>query len=252
MSKLSLGSEAFLTNLKTYLIASGKKEKEINETVEELRDHLHEAEKDGKDVSHITGQSPKKYMKELSGEMDVDVKSVFNIGALVIAGGLSFIVMGDAIRGDLSYSLLQIIGYPIIALAYLLGVAVTLKYLSARTLSKKKEFFVFLPVGMVPGVLFLALIFLNQVVVTPTFVFPEWARVVVFLLAMGLLIFMSIWSKTWILIFVALVLLVPEWVLSQMQFQEETHLIALSVSTLGGFALIVLYLFFKAKKAAPQ
>ena len=41
--KLSREAAAFIDNLHLYLLSSGKKDKEINEIVEELTDHLREA-----------------------------------------------------------------------------------------------------------------------------------------------------------------------------------------------------------------
>ena len=71
--KLSKEAETFVENLYLYLLTTGKKEKEIKEIVEELTDHLQEAEANGKNISEITGDSPKAYMESLAKEMQTDL-----------------------------------------------------------------------------------------------------------------------------------------------------------------------------------
>jgi len=63
---LSTESTRFLEDLKVYLLASGKNELATNEIVNELEDHLIEAEADGKSVRAITGNSPADYIQSIS------------------------------------------------------------------------------------------------------------------------------------------------------------------------------------------
>ncbi|MBM7097654.1 hypothetical protein JSY36_18115 [Bacillus sp. H-16] len=86
MDVLSQESKRFLENVKLYLTMNGKKENEVEEIVEELEDHLLEAERNRKDVSHITGLSPKEYMKELAGEMSFDRKGMLKLVSFFLAG----------------------------------------------------------------------------------------------------------------------------------------------------------------------
>jgi uncharacterized membrane-anchored protein len=58
---LSNKSERFLVELRMHLMSKGKNDNEINEITEELEDHLLQAEAEGKDVTHIVGESPKEY-----------------------------------------------------------------------------------------------------------------------------------------------------------------------------------------------
>ncbi|MDT4051325.1 hypothetical protein RPO70_09055, partial [Staphylococcus arlettae] len=50
---LSKQAEQFLTKLRVELLFRGKKEEEVNEIDDELRDHLTIAEENGEDVSEI-------------------------------------------------------------------------------------------------------------------------------------------------------------------------------------------------------
>lgn len=69
---LSKDSQEFITNLRLYLLTSGKKDSEIKETAEELLAHLEDAESRGKNLDTVTGGSPEAYMKNISNEMTTD------------------------------------------------------------------------------------------------------------------------------------------------------------------------------------
>lgn len=81
---ISMESRDFLENLRVYLISSGKKEIEINEIIEELEDHLYEAEKNGKKIDDIIGKSPKEYMEQVANEISFDLKGVVKFIPIVI------------------------------------------------------------------------------------------------------------------------------------------------------------------------
>lgn len=64
-------SENFLMKLRVELLFRGKKEKEINEITEELRDHLYLSEKNGEDVNNITDTPIKEYADDFLGNMSL-------------------------------------------------------------------------------------------------------------------------------------------------------------------------------------
>lgn len=84
--ELSKESKDFIGRLQLYLMASGKKEKEIEEITEELEDHLLEAERRGKSVQDVVGQSPKEYMEQFSREMILDKRMILNLFRPFVSG----------------------------------------------------------------------------------------------------------------------------------------------------------------------
>ncbi|MBN8203685.1 DUF1129 family protein [Bacillus sp. NTK034] len=100
---VSKESEQFLTELRFYLMSKGKNDEEINEITEELEVHLIEAEADGKDVSHIIGDSPKQYMKSIGESMSTDYRQMAGLLPLMILLG-AYISVGPAIEGNFSLS----------------------------------------------------------------------------------------------------------------------------------------------------
>src|SRR5690625_6067575 len=73
--KLSNKSKEFLDNLRIYLFSSGKKSDEIDDIVEELEIHLHEAERNGKPIEKVIGKTPEAYMEMISDEMMIDYRT---------------------------------------------------------------------------------------------------------------------------------------------------------------------------------
>ena len=71
---LSKESEQFLSNLRVYLMTSGKKEEEILRVIEKVEHQLLEAEQEGKSIQSIIGNSPEVYMKAIGKEMKTDMK----------------------------------------------------------------------------------------------------------------------------------------------------------------------------------
>ena len=250
--QLTKKSEDFLGNLRIYLISSGKNEKEVDEIVGELEDHLVEAEKHGKSVEEVTGLTPKQYMDQISKEMDMDYKSIFNYIVMIVLGALSFIVLGDALTGDLEYSLFVLIGYPLVVIGFLFCTAAAFKYVSSHQVSKVREWTLFFILGGVPIVFFAGLLFLGQIIETPAVVMEGMARVLALLLAIAVIIGVSLWSKTWIMIILAILLNGPDMLIQQSSFSEETKLILTGIALpvfVGGYFVI---LFVRERKKEKQ
>lgn len=68
---LSKQSEQFLTKLRVELLFRGKKEQEVNEIDDELRDHLTIAEENGEDVSDITNTPIAEYADHFAQQLNI-------------------------------------------------------------------------------------------------------------------------------------------------------------------------------------
>ena len=72
---------------------------------------------------------------------------------------------------------------------------------------------------------FTGLLFLGQIVEAPSVVIEGIGRICVLILAIAVIIGVSLWSKTWIMIILAILLNGPELLIQQSSFSEETKLI---------------------------
>lgn len=96
---LSKEAEKFLLNLRLELISRGKREKDIQEIEEELRDHLIEAEANGQSVESITGNSVKAYIRSISEELPQN-KGFIKYSILLLVYLLGVFIIPDLISGD--------------------------------------------------------------------------------------------------------------------------------------------------------
>lgn len=96
---LSKEAEKFLLNLRLELMSRGKKDKDIQEIEEELRDHLKEAEAHGQSVESITGGSVKDYIRSISEELPRD-KGFIKYSILLLIYLLGVFIIPDLISGD--------------------------------------------------------------------------------------------------------------------------------------------------------
>ncbi|RXZ80290.1 hypothetical protein EBB07_19190 [Paenibacillaceae bacterium] len=243
--KISRESKQFLENLRLYLFSSGKNEKEIEEIIGELEDHLYEAEQNGKNVEDIIGKTPKAYMEQIANEMPIDIKGLLKYIPIVVTGAFSYILMRDAIRGEIGYSLIEMIGSLFIFLFSLLLASVLFKYVAGNKISKIKEWFMFGIVGSTPVALFIALIFLDQYYDTPTIQFGVIGNYIAIAFSILVFVGIAIWAKTWISIIFPIILFVPEFIINKSSLQESTKLILSGIIVpvcFGIYALTVLKL----------
>lgn len=210
MVNLSKESRDFLGNLRLYLISDGKKEKDIEEIVGELEDHLYEAEKDGKSVENIIGKSPKMYMDQLANELPVDSKVWQFYIPLIVVGLIAYNMLGKAINGAISYSLLELVGDILITVLSLVLMAVLFKYVAGSKVSRAKERLLFFFYGIMPVALFIALIYLDRSIHTPLVHFGTAGMIIAIVLACLFFAGISIWSKSWAGILIPMILFLPE------------------------------------------
>jgi len=223
--EISSESRAFLENLRVYLFSSGKNEKEIEEIVGELEDHLYEAEQNGKNVQDIIGKTPKAYMAQIAKEMPIDLKGLLKYIPIIMLGAIAYILMGDAVRGELEYSLFKMMGSLFIILFSLFLTSVLFKVVAGNKNSKTKEWFIFGIVGSTPIALFIALLFLDKHFDTPTIEFGVIGYVSAIVFSFLVFIGIAIWSKTWISVILPIILLLPQLIINSSSFQDSTKVV---------------------------
>ncbi|GGD22522.1 HAAS domain-containing protein [Pontibacillus salipaludis] len=244
--KVSKESQQFLDNLRIYLLSSGKNEQEINEIVEELEDHLYEAERNGKDVEDIIGQSPKEYMNQVADEMPLDLKGVLKYIPIILIGAFSFILIDDAIRGTMEYSLLELIGYPFIFFINLfIMFRIAFRYLAISSLSETKQWLLLSLVGMVPTSLFIVIYYVDRSFQTPSIEFGNVGVTVAVAFAIATLIGITLWSKSWVTIIIPILLFLPRIFINMTSIEDNTKLI---VSGILPLVLVGTYLFIVSKR----
>ncbi|MCA1012245.1 HAAS domain-containing protein [Halobacillus halophilus] len=243
--ELSKESKDFIGRLQLYLMASGKKEKEIEEITEELKDHLLEAEQRGKSIEHVVGNSPKEYMEQFSREMILDKGMIFKVIPAICIGALAYLLMGEILDGGIELSLLEFIGYPVIFLIIIGLLSFFLRYISSHQPARWKEWLVYAVAGVLPMGSFGALIVLNNYFNTPTFEFSTVANVLAFALAAAVFIGLALWSKLWLPIIIPILLFVPEYLIGLTSLSTSTKLTLTSILIFAGPLIYFLTVYKK-------
>lgn len=241
--KLSKKSQEFLENLRVYLFSSGKQWDEIEGIVNELETHLSEAEKDGKSIEKIIGKSPKEYMEMVSNEMVIDYRTWFKYIFLIILGSFSFTIFPDLLEGNLTYSVLEIIGHIVIGAIFIGSVFTGFKYIST-TNQFLKQGLVLVGIAILPITLFVGLIYLNRAIDTPVIHFGNTGSLIIGVISALFIIGFSIWAKSWTLITIIVLLTLPDYLLKLTTLQYEAQFIISTIITFGGIAI---YLWIASK-----
>ncbi|WP_416148003.1 HAAS domain-containing protein [Salipaludibacillus sp. HK11] len=246
---LSERSKTFLGDLRVYLFSSGKKSEDIDDIVEQLEVHLLEAERNGKPIDKIIGDSPKDYMNQLSSEMTVDVKGWAKYIPFIILGGFSFKIIGDLVNGNLSYSLLELFGFLAIALIFIVTTFASFKFISGRGLSNSQQIMVLFPVVTLHMGLFIGLIYLNRSLETPVIHFGTTGTIIIASLAVILVLLISWWAKTAVLPILLILLFLPEYLLGFSTMQEMTQM---TVGLFISYASIAIYIYISFKNTKEE
>ncbi|MGE7118994.1 DUF1129 family protein [Peribacillus sp. NPDC046944] len=246
---LSKKSQSFLENLKVYLFSSGKEDDDVDAIVEELKDHLIEAEARGKTVDDIVGESPEQYMKQLSNEMTTNRRSLFKFMLLIIFGALSYSILTNAVKGHLSYSLFEIIGFFIVSLICIIAIGSVFKFVAVNSLSRKKEYALYSLVSVLPIVLFVGFMYVNRLIETPMFHFGSIGIIIAVILAFTFLIGVSLWAKTWVVPIILALLVLPDFLFKYIHVNSDTRSILSTIITFGGIAI---YLYINHKMINEQ
>lgn len=246
MTELSKESRRFIDDLRLYLFSSGKNNGEINEIAEELEAHLAEAEQNGKPIEQVVGESPKEYMEMISGEMKFDKKAWFKYIPLIIFGAISFSVIGQLMENmKLSYSYVFIGGSMVISLLFILMVFGVFKYTSSRQVSRIKEFFFIMIPIFINSILFMGLVFWDMYTEMPGIELGVTGSMAVGVILLAIMIGVSVWAKTAVLLVMLAAVHVPELLLQMTTLGLEARLITGLLMT---YAVIGLYFFYTVKK----
>lgn len=206
---LSTESKRFLEDLKVYLLASGKNELATNEIVNELEDHLIEAEADGKSVRAITGDSPAVYIQSISKEMSFDPKEAFWIVLQVFLGASSFLYLQNLLNGKTTFSILLVGGFLLISAVYLTTLAFLFRQDALRDRARPRIMRYGIH-GSIHFLLIIGLLIVNGLVDSPKITLSlSVGWMIGALLIIWILV--TAWkTKTWILPIAVFVFFVPQ------------------------------------------
>ncbi|MDA1676528.1 MULTISPECIES: DUF1129 domain-containing protein [unclassified Bacillus cereus group] len=161
---LSNEGQKFLDDTQGYLRTKGIRETDIISFIEDAELHLIEGEKKGKTVSDIFGHASQEYANQLAEEMDIDRKGNYKLLLYFIVNLLAFTMMKSVFFSEfnhrLSYSLIELIGYPI-----MIFVGITVLIWGMRTASfkrKRTEFLIMYISGAIWFLLIFSIALLNK------------------------------------------------------------------------------------------
>lgn len=239
--ELSKKSRDFLDDLSVYLMSSGKSETEVKDIVFELKDHLLEAEQAGKDVDDVIGQSPKSYMQYIGREMPFDKKGFIKIISMIISNVFAYIIIGNFIQGEMTFSTIQLVGFPLVAVLFLLTVLQAFKAMVVRKKeSKFRNVLTYALLATLPMLSFLGLMVLDIFIETPTVTFGSGGQLVLFIVAVIVLLITSLWTKTWINLIIPILLYVPQYAFSRTSLPFEQQSIFSMLILFVGMAIFFL------------
>lgn len=107
---LSKQANQFIIELKMYLMSKGKNDHEINSVIDELSDHLLQAEAAGKNIKDIIGDSPRAYMKSIGQEMGFDIREFLILTPMTALLLIAYVCFSPAILGEFSLSEIGVFG----------------------------------------------------------------------------------------------------------------------------------------------
>lgn len=244
-NQLTKESKEFIEDLRAYLFTQGKNTKEIDDIIQELSDHLYDAEQNGKSIKEVVGKSPKEYMESISTEISNDFISWwFKYIPLIILGAIFFPVTEDMMQGQLSYSLLQIIGYSLFVLVFVSGTFFVVGYTAKNQLSKTKEIWISVILVVICTALFIGTLLMDEAISTPIIDFGIAGKVTLITLMVIFIIVFSIWAKTVFLPVILLAYYLPPILLSYTPLVESLQSI---IEIIISLSIIGLYLMFVFK-----
>ncbi len=209
---LSTESTRFLEDLKVYLLASGKNEQATNEIVNELEDHLIEAEADGKSVRAITGESPATYIQSISKEMAFDPIEAFWIVMQVFLGASSFLYLQNLLNGTTTFSILLVGGFLLISAVYLTTLAFLFRQDALRDGARPRIMRYGIH-GSVHILLIIGLLIVNGLIDSPKITLSLSVGWMIGALLITWILITAWKTKTWILPIALLVYFVPQIIL---------------------------------------
>lgn len=249
---LSKKSEQFLVELRMYLISKGKNDAEMMSVIEELEDHLLQAEADGKSIETIVGYSPKAYMKSIGESMPLDFRQLIALIPMTILLIAAYFTLPYAILREFALSPIILV---VVVIGAILGFGIfsffLFKGMPKVFQSTWKTYFSISIVNVVVTSGFvLGIFWLNKQGFEPTFVATPFQNTLILIVCILIFIISAIYMKTWINIivpiFIAFLSVTGHFVLNG-NITEFTF-VAIYV---GLFLLVALiyFIFRKSKKS---
>ena len=239
---LSKESEQFLSNLRVYLMTSGKKEEEILRVIEKVEHQLLEAEQEGKSIQSIIGNSPEVYMKAIGKEMKTDMKGTVFVCLSIIAGAFSIAIFPDIVRGELAFSSFRLVGMISVFLLFVAIFVLIVKNLSKQNAPDIKAIaYIFITICLL-SVLFVSVFWLDDHIKTPIWTIEAPFVYIIGIVITAILIGLSWWTKTWIMLMVVVIVTIPELLQNIFLFSDEINLymtLALFISFQIGIVFIM-------------
>lgn len=244
---ISKKAERFLVELRLYLISKGKNDKEMNEIIEEIEDHIIEAESEGKDITHIVGKSPKEYMKSIGQSMETDYSQIAALIPVMILLLVAYASLVPAIEGnfrlDSGIILIALIGG-------IFGLAIYSLFLFKmlpKLFHSKWVLFIGVFISLfVTGLLVLIIFWYRSNSFEPIFIASPFQNKLIVFLCITIFIGSAIYTKSWISIVIPLFislgpvtsLLIPEDINEDPFYIIITCLILLVISIVFFYFLI--------------
>lgn len=197
---LSKKSEQFIVELRMFLFSKGKNDADIISIIEELEDHLLQAEADGKSMESIVGNSPKAYMKSIGESMPLDFCELAGLIPMTILLIAAYISLPFTILGQFALSPIILV---VVVIGSILGFGLfgffLVKGIPKLLHSTWKTFFgisiinVVVTSGMVLGFLWW-----DKQGFKPTFVATSFQNKMILVVCIAIFIISAIYMKSWI------------------------------------------------------
>lgn len=196
---LSKQANQFIIELKMYLMSKGKNDQEIIVVIDELSDHLLQAEAAGKNIKDIIGDSPRAYMKSIGQEMGFDVREFLILTPMTALLIIAYFCFAPAILGEFSLSKMGVFGAVVGSVLSL----ILYGFLLVRVLPKmfySKWFYLIVGIAYVLLTCFFVLVYLFDK--DPFYIATPLQNNLILLGCIIIFIIWSVYSKAWISIIV--------------------------------------------------
>ncbi|MEX5344373.1 hypothetical protein, partial [Pseudomonas sp. I2] len=135
-------------------------------------------------MDDVVGQSPKAYMQHLGREMAFDGTGLMKIIAMIIPNVFAYIIIANFIQGEMTFSTVQVMGFPFVAVLFLLAASQAFRHMSVRSKeSKVKNVVTYIVLAALPMISFIGLMLLDMFIETPTIRFGPTGQLLLFGLA---------------------------------------------------------------------
>src|SRR5690554_2717760 len=229
MSDVSKKGEKFLVDLNAYLMTRGINEKEVRSFVDEAETHLIEGEADGKTVEDIFGKTPQLYAEEVTREMTVSVKENIKYVMAILLGASAYLLLGDVLEGNVSFSWVTIIGFPITYLFALIMMLMAIRQSSFK--SKWLGFGIIYVYAILILASFIGVIITDKLWGEPIIELAQTGTILTGVLSILIFILLAVFLKTWLFIFLPIIILGPQALLNILNVTNPLfHILGLVVS----------------------